>query len=120
MPLPQMMRAIEITAPGGAEVLVQGSIPTPTPGEGEVLIRVAAAGVNRPDVMQRRGLYPPPEGASPIPGLEIAGRVVAIGRGVPDALIGQRVCALVTGGGYADYCIAPVVQCLPVPGQRSS
>lgn len=96
-------------------MLVPQSMPVPVPQEGEVLIRVAAAGVNRPDVMQRKGLYPAPEGASLIPGLEIAGTVVALGKGVPDALMGQRVCALVPGGGYAQYCTAPVVQCLPVP-----
>lgn len=109
------MRAIEIKQAGGPEVLVPSSVAMPVPGEGEVLIKVAAAGVNRPDVMQRRGLYPAPEGASLIPGLEIAGTVVALGRAVPDHLLGQPVCALVTGGGYAEYCLAPVVQCLPVP-----
>ena len=85
------------------------------PGPGEVLIRVAAAGVNRPDVLQRRGLYPPPPGAPSIPGLEVAGEVVAAGEGVPDELIGQPVCALIAGGGYAEYAVAPVGQCLPVP-----
>lgn len=109
------MIGIAITTPGGPEALVPQTMPVPEPGEGEVLIRVAAAGVNRPDIMQRRGLYPPPTGASPLPGLEIAGTVVALGKGVPDALLGQRVCALVPGGGYAQYCTAPVVQCLPVP-----
>lgn len=109
------MIGITIDAPGGPEVLVPRTMPVPTPGMGEVLIKVAAAGVNRPDIMQRRGLYPPPEGASLIPGLEVAGTVVALGSGVPDALMGQKVCALVSGGGYAQYCVAPVVQCLPVP-----
>lgn len=109
------MIGIAIDAPGGPEVLVPRTMPVPQPGVGEVLIKVAAAGVNRPDIMQRRGLYPPPEGASPIPGLEVAGTVVALGAGVPDALMGQKVCALVSGGGYAQYCVAPVVQCLPVP-----
>ena len=85
------------------------------PGAGEVLIRVAAAGVNRPDVLQRLGLYPPPPGAPSIPGLEVAGTVVAVGEGVGRALIGQPVCALVAGGGYAEYCVAPAGQCLPVP-----
>jgi putative PIG3 family NAD(P)H quinone oxidoreductase len=87
----------------------------PQPGPGEVLVRVAAAGVNRPDVMQRMGLYPPPPGAPAIPGLEIAGTVVALGDGVDPALLGQPVCALVAGGGYAQYCVAPAAQCLPVP-----
>lgn len=109
------MVGISITTPGGPDVLVPQTMPVPVPQEGEVLIRVAAAGVNRPDIMQRKGLYPAPQGASPIPGLEIAGTVVALGKGVPDALLGQRVCALVLGGGYAQYCTAPVVQCLPVP-----
>jgi putative PIG3 family NAD(P)H quinone oxidoreductase len=113
--LPETMTAIEISAPGGPEVLVPGNRPVPQPGEGEVLIRVAAAGVNRPDCLQRQGSYPPPKGASDIPGLEIAGEVVALGDGVKDLKVGDRVCALVTGGGYAEYCAAPAVQCLPVP-----
>ncbi|MBA3667919.1 MAG: NAD(P)H-quinone oxidoreductase [Sphingomonas sp.] len=108
------MRAVEITAPGGPEVLRLGQRPTPQPGTNEMLIRVAAAGVNRPDVLQRKGVYPPPPGASDIPGLEVAGTVVAAGDGAAH-LIGTRVCALVTGGGYADYCLAPVGTCLPVP-----
>ncbi len=115
MAIAQTMQGIEIREAGGPEVLVPATMPVPLPQDGEVLIRVAAAGVNRPDVMQRRGLYPAPEGASPLPGLEVAGVVVALGRGVPDALMGQGVCALVSGGGYAEYCTAPVVQCLPVP-----
>lgn len=115
MTIPTEMVGIAITTPGGPEVLVPQTMTVPVPQEGEVLIRVAAAGVNRPDVMQRKGAYPAPAGASPIPGLEIAGTVVALGAGVPDALLGQRVCALVPGGGYAQYCTAPVVQCLPVP-----
>jgi NADPH:quinone reductase len=109
------MIAVEITKPGGPDVLVAAERPTPSPGPGEVLIRVAAAGVNRPDVMQRMGHYPPPPGASDIPGLEVAGTVVQAG---PDAGawgVGDRVCALVAGGGYAEYCIAPALQCLPVP-----
>jgi putative PIG3 family NAD(P)H quinone oxidoreductase len=89
--------------------------PVPRPGAGEVLIRVAAAGVNRPDVLQRKGGYPPPPGAPSIPGLEIAGTVVALGADVDDALLGQRVCALLAGGGYAQYAVAPAGQCLPVP-----
>lgn len=109
------MIAIEIPAPGGPEVLTAAERPIPEPGVGEVLIRVAAAGVNRPDVMQRRGHYPPPPGASDIPGLEVAGTVEHVGTGVGEWRGGDRVCALVTGGGYAEYCVAPAVQCLPVP-----
>ncbi|PCD03925.1 NAD(P)H-quinone oxidoreductase [Sphingomonas spermidinifaciens] len=109
------MRAIDPAASGGPEVLVVSERPVPRPGEGEVLIRVAAAGVNRPDVLQRKGGYPPPPGAPSILGLEIAGEVVAVGEGVEPALIGQPVCALVAGGGYAEYCLAPAGQCLPVP-----
>jgi NADPH:quinone reductase len=113
--LPATMTAIEITEPGGPEVLRPGARPMPLPGAGEVLIQVAAAGVNRPDVMQRKGDYPPPAGASDIPGLEVAGTVVAVGLGVNYTKIGDAVCALVTGGGYATYCAAPEPQCLPVP-----
>jgi NADPH2:quinone reductase len=109
------MRAIEISAPGGPEVLIMGDRPTPAPGAGEVLIHVAAAGVNRPDIAQRKGLYPPPPGASDIPGLEIAGAITALGAGVTSFAIGDQVCALVTGGGYAEFCVAPAAQCLPVP-----
>ena len=105
------MRAIEIAVPGGPEVLRVAERPVPAPQSGEVLVRVAAAGVNRPDLMQRAGKYPPPPGASDIPGLEISGEVID---GVP-AAIGRRVCALVAGGGYAEYCVAPLEQCLPVP-----
>jgi len=109
------MRAIEITAPGGPEVLQIGERPKPAPLAGEVLIQVAAAGVNRPDVAQRQGVYPPPPGASDIPGLEVAGTIVALGVGATAFAIGDNVCALVTGGGYAEFCVAPAVQCLPVP-----
>jgi putative PIG3 family NAD(P)H quinone oxidoreductase len=109
------MTAIEITAPGPPDVLRPVSRPTPRPGAGEVLIRVAAAGVNRPDLMQREGKYPPPPGASDIPGLEVAGTVVAVGPGVEGWSRGAAVCALVAGGGYAEYCAAPTAQCLPVP-----
>ena len=91
------------------------SLPTPAPGRGEVLIRVAAAGVNRPDVMQRQGFYPPPPGAPETPGLEVAGTIAAIGEGVSGWKSGDRVCALVAGGGYAEYCVAPAPQCLTVP-----
>ena len=114
-PLPATMTAIEIREPGGPEVLVSASRPRPEPGPGEVLIKVAAAGVNRPDVLQRLGGYPPPPGASDIPGLEIAGPIVALGEGVAGWAPGDEVSALVTGGGYAEYCAAPAVQCLPVP-----
>jgi putative PIG3 family NAD(P)H quinone oxidoreductase len=113
--LPTTMTVIEIANPGGPEVLRPATRPMPAPGSGEVLIAVGAAGVNRPDIMQRKGQYPPPPGASHIPGLEIAGKVVAIGLGVHHLKIGDEVCALVTGGGYATYCVAPEPQCLPVP-----
>ncbi|URW77108.1 NAD(P)H-quinone oxidoreductase [Sphingomonas donggukensis] len=109
------MTAIDPDAPGGPEVLVPVTRPVPQPAADEVLIRVAAAGVNRPDVLQRKGGYAPPPGASSIPGLEIAGEVVAVGADVPSELIGQPMCALVAGGGYAEYCVAPFGQCLPVP-----
>ena len=112
--IPDVMRVVEIAAPGGPEQLRLASRPTPMAGKGEVLVKVAAAGVNRPDVLQRKGLYPPPAGASDIPGLEIAGTVVAAGDGSTH-LIGTRVCALVAGGGYAEYCVAPTGTCLPVP-----
>jgi len=113
--LPETMTAIEIREPGGPEVLGPASRPLPQAGAGEVLVKVAAAGVNRPDCLQRQGSYPPPKGASDIPGLEVAGEVIALGDGVKDLKVGDRVCALVTGGGYAEYCAAPAVQCLPVP-----
>jgi putative PIG3 family NAD(P)H quinone oxidoreductase len=109
------MLAIEITEPGAPEVLKATTRDKPTPGRGEVLIQVKAAGVNRPDVVQRRGLYPPPPGASDIPGLEIAGKIAAVGAGVTDAVVGDDVCALVTGGGYAEYCTAPIETLLPMP-----
>lgn len=113
--LPTTMTAIEIATPGGPEVLRPTSRPVPAPGPGEILVKVAVAGVNRPDVIQRKGLYPPPPGASDIPGLEIAGIVAAIGEGVVRFRPGERVCALVSGGGYAEYCLAPEGQALPVP-----
>lgn len=113
--IPEMMTAIDPDGAGGPEILVPIARPTPTPGEGEVLIRVVAAGVNRPDVMQRQGLYPPPPGASSIPGLEIAGEIVAVGAGVGPEMLGQPVCALIGGGGYAQYAIAVAEHCLPVP-----
>ena len=113
--LPAEMTAIEIREPGGPEVLQAATRPVPQPGPGQLLVAVACAGVNRPDVAQRLGAYPPPPGASDILGLEIAGRVVALGEGVDPALLGARVCALVTGGGYAEYCLAHADHCLPVP-----
>jgi NADPH:quinone reductase len=112
--IPDKMQAVEIAGPGGPDVLRLTERPVPNPGPGEVLVRVAAAGVNRPDVLQRLGRYPPPSGASDIPGLEIAGLVVAAGEGAEQA-IGGPVCALVAGGGYAEYCVAPAGTCLPVP-----
>lgn len=113
--LPEMMTAIDPAGPGGPEVLQPVSRPVPRPGIGEVLVKVEAAGVNRPDIVQRLGNYPPPKGAPSIPGLEIAGRVVAVGDATGADMIGQPVCALVAGGGYAEYALAPVGQCLPVP-----
>ncbi len=115
MTIPATMNSINFDAPGGPEVLGQQVVPVPVPGPGEVLVKVAFAGVNGPDVAQRKGLYPPPPGASPILGLEISGSVAAIGPGVTWPLPGQHVCALVTGGGYAQYCTARAEHCLPVP-----
>jgi len=109
------MICVEIAEPGGPDVLRAVERPEPMPGPGDVLIRVAAAGINRPDVLQRRGAYPPPPGASDIPGLEVAGTIAAIGDRVSDWRVGDRVCALVAGGGYASMCVAPAPQCLPVP-----
>lgn len=115
MVLPVQMDAIEVVAPGGPDVLVPCRRPVPEPGHDEVLIRVQAAGVNRPDVMQRQGLYPAPPGASDLPGLEVAGEIVKAGAGVDRFSAGQSVAALVAGGGYAEYCVAPDAQVLPVP-----
>ncbi|MCD8518125.1 MAG: NAD(P)H-quinone oxidoreductase [Burkholderiaceae bacterium] len=109
------MRAIEIKEPGGPEVLVVGERPMPEPGPGEVLIKVAAAGINRPDVFQRQGNYAPPPGASDIPGLEVAGEIVSGAVEGSPFKVGDQVCALVAGGGYAEYCVAPIEQCLPIP-----
>ena len=113
--IPETMKFSGFEAPGGPEVLRLADAPVPQPGAGEVLIKVAFAGVNRPDVIQRQGFYPPPPGASPIPGLEIAGEVVALGQGADPALLGRKVCALVSGGGYAQYCLAVAALCLEVP-----
>lgn len=115
MTLAETMRAVEITQPGKPEVLKLATRPMPQPKPGEVLIKVEAAGVNRPDVLQRMGNYPPPPGASDIPGLEMAGTIVALGEGVSGWKLGDAVCALVSGGGYAEYCTAPAPQCLPIP-----
>jgi putative PIG3 family NAD(P)H quinone oxidoreductase len=113
--LPRQMTAIAIRAPGGPQMLVPEQRPRPQPAAGEVLVKVAAAGVNRPDVMQRMGLYPPPAGATDIPGLEIAGEVVALGQGVTRWKLGDQVMALVVGGGYAEYCPAHESHCLTPP-----
>src|SRR3954467_3004880 len=112
---PKQMTAIEITMPGGPEVLRPVQRAVPQPSDGEVLIRVDAAGVNRPDVLQRRGHYPPPPGASDIPGLEVAGTIERLGAGCAGFAVGDAVCALFAGGGYAEYCTAPAPQCLPLP-----
>ncbi len=117
--IPQTMTAVEIREPGPPQVLRAVQRAVPEPGAGEVLIRVAAASVNRPDVLQRKGLYPPPAGVTDIPGLDVAGEVVRLGPDVREPRQGARVCALVAGGGYAQYVAAPAVQCLPVPAQLS-
>jgi len=114
MGLPATMQAIAISEPGGPDVLLPEERAVPLPGPGQVLVEVAFAGVNRPDVLQRMGRYPPPPGAPDIPGLEIAGTIVAAGEGA-EMLVGQPVCALVSGGGYAQYCLAVADHCLPVP-----
>jgi putative PIG3 family NAD(P)H quinone oxidoreductase len=117
--VPSTMTAIGFADPGPPEVLRPQTVETPRPGPHQVLIRVAYAGVNRPDVIQRQGFYPAPPGASPIPGLEVAGEVVAAGPGEGEPLLGQQVCALVSGGGYAEYCLAQAGHCLPVPEELS-
>jgi NADPH:quinone reductase-like Zn-dependent oxidoreductase len=119
MTLPHTMTLIEITEPGGPEVLKPRQEPVPAAGTGEVLIRVHAAGVSRPDVIQRAGKYPMKPGMSPIPGLEVAGEVVAIGAGISELIVGDKVCALTNGGGYAQYCVAPArltptLECAPL------
>lgn len=113
------MKAVEISTPGGPEVLVLVDRPMPKPGAGEVLVRVSAAGVNRPDVFQRKGAYPAPPGASDLPGLEVAGEIVGGDPAAGGFAVGDRVCALLAGGGYAEYCVVPVEQCLPVPAGLS-
>jgi putative PIG3 family NAD(P)H quinone oxidoreductase len=109
------MNYIALQNPGGVEQLQQLSMAIPQPGTDEVLIRVHAAGINRPDILQRQGVYPPPADASPVLGLEVAGEIIACGENVDRWQIGEKVCALVNGGGYAEYALAPAVQCLPVP-----
>src|SRR5687767_8889370 len=115
MNLPQTMKAVEISAPGGAEVLKPTERPVPQPQSNEVLIKVAAAGVNGPDIMQRKGLYPAPAGASDLPGLEVSGEIVAVGAADARWKVGDKVTALTNGGGYAEYCVADAAQCLPIP-----
>jgi NADPH2:quinone reductase len=115
MSLPTIQTSIEISQPGAPEVLTPVSRPVPKPADSQVLIRVAAAGINRPDVFQRKGFYPAPPGVTDIPGLEVSGTVVAIGALVEDWLIGDQVCALLPGGGYAEYAAPPATHCLPVP-----
>lgn len=112
---PEFMKAAGFDAPGGPEVLRLERLPVPRPAAGEVLVKVAYAGVNRPDVIQRMGFYPPPPGASPLPGLEVSGTIAALGEGVTSWLPGDKVCALTPGGGYAEYCLVPAGHCLPVP-----
>jgi len=114
------MRAVAISTPGGPDVLTPEHRAVPVPGPGEVLVQVSHAGVNRPDCLQRQGAYPPPPDASDLPGLEISGTVVALGEGADPDLLGQQVCALANGGGYAEYCPVPAGQCLPVPGGLTS
>ncbi len=114
-PPPDTMTAITVAAPGGPEVMKCTAVPVPAPGPGQVLIRVAAAGVNRPDLMQRAGAYPPPPGASALLGLEVAGTVAVLGDGVTGIAVGDEVCALTPGGGYAEYCVTPARHCLPLP-----
>ncbi|MEQ8227108.1 MAG: NAD(P)H-quinone oxidoreductase [Rhodospirillales bacterium] len=115
MTIPDTMTCVEIAEPGGPEQLRTTQRPVPAPAKGEVLIKVAAAGVNRPDVVQRQGHYAPPEGTTDIPGLEVSGTVVGLGEGAGDWALGDRLCALVAGGGYGEYVTAPTEQCLPVP-----
>src|ERR1700760_3591592 len=117
--LPAQMTVVGISKPGGPEVLVPESRAGPSPGPGELLVKVTAAGVNRPDVSQRAGVYPPPPGASDLPGLEVAGEVVAIGLGATRHKLGDKVMSLVAGGGYAQYCIAQDAQAMAVPSSLS-
>ena len=120
MAIPATMKAIEISRPGGPEVLVPTQRPVPLPKDGEILVRVMAAAVNRPDVMQRLGSYPAPAGVTDIPGLDVAGQVVTVARGAGPWRVGDRVCALVAGGGYAEYCVVPAPQALPIPQELTA
>ncbi|HQY44983.1 MAG TPA: alcohol dehydrogenase catalytic domain-containing protein, partial [Paracoccaceae bacterium] len=115
MTLSDTMRAVEITKPGGPEVLALCNRPVPQPGAGQILIEVAFAGVNRPDALQRAGAYAPPPSASPLPGLEASGKIAALGSGVSGWQVGDQVCALLPGGGYAEYVVTPAAHALPVP-----
>lgn len=115
MTVPDTMTVIEVPQPGGAEAMKLGTRPVPKPAAGEVLIRVAFAGVNRPDIVQRAGHYPPPPGATDLLGLEVSGTVVALGEGAAGWALGDRLCALTPGGGYAEYCVTPAAHCLPIP-----
>lgn len=115
MTVPDTMTVIEVPQPGGAEAMKRGARPVPKPAAGEVLIQVAVAGVNRPDIVQRAGHYPPPPGATDLLGLEVSGTVVALGEGAAGWALGDRVCALTPGGGYAEYCVTPAAHCLPIP-----
>lgn len=117
--VPESMRQVRFTGAGGPEVVALETAPVPVPGPGQVLVEVVAAGINRPDCIQRAGNYPPPPGATDVPGLEISGRVVALGDGVTSPALGDEVCALVISGGYAEYCVAEAPLCLPVPGPLS-
>ncbi|MFN7103419.1 MAG: alcohol dehydrogenase catalytic domain-containing protein, partial [Pseudorhizobium sp.] len=115
MPLPQEMRYVDVPSFGAPEVMQMATGPVPLPRPGEVIVKVEAAGINRPDVAQRSGKYPPPKDASPILGLEVAGTVVALGEGVTDFAIGEQICGLANGGGYAEFCALPAGQSLPFP-----
>ncbi len=115
MNIPETMHAVEISAPGGPDVLKMVNRPVPIPGQGQILIKVAYAGVNRPDLLQRAGLYAPPPGASDLPGLEASGTVAAVGAGVSDWAVGDQVCALLPGGGYGEYVVTPAAHALPIP-----
>jgi NADPH2:quinone reductase len=119
MTIPETMRQVRFSGAGGPEVIRLEMAPVPRPGPGQVLIAVAAAGLNRPDCLQRAGGYPPPPGATDVPGLEVSGQVAALGEGVAGLAVGDEVCALVISGGYAEYCVADAALCLPVPGPLS-
>ncbi len=119
MAIPETMRQVGFQGAGGPEVIRLETAPVPQPGLGQVLIEVAAAGVNRPDCLQRAGGYPPPPGATNVPGLEVSGRIVAVGEGIDGLKVGDEVCALVASGGYAEYCVADAALCLPIPGPLS-